>query len=267
VVVRQRLELLGSREVAVRSDDSSSGDAPKDLEQIMKEREPIVRRLAGQRPPVPQIGRLAVKSLVAWGWGFAELGQMALMARATLVQAVCLLLVWGVIARPEAFQQAAYSLPFWHLLRGLLEEPRRMALLVVGLYVLMTLWHVNRASRYAEWAGMQGYVINERSERRWITVNVGADRGVEERQVFYIYSESEPGSGRGRLIGKLLAKEVGPDQCAGPFHPAGREMPALADFAVAFQAVKEGLIDPTAPLPERFVTVPAYLMLKMKLIS
>jgi tetratricopeptide (TPR) repeat protein len=268
-VVRQRLEELervqGQLTVVTeggtkRTVDAATGQTTEDVvaaekaareAKLRQEREPVIAQLRELRLPIQSRGAIAGRTAAWWGWGYHDLGLTRKVVVATSVQIA-------------AIAAAAYLLTHPALVRGLsatgwagsvvkfLETPQNMANVLLGLYSIGVLFFVYGALRDSRLAGLQGFVIQEKTERNWISINVGVDRGVSPNQVYHVYKEAQKGSGAGTLIGRMLVKEIGPDSCTGPYYPDVREPPSMGDLAICQETLREHLVDPEAPMPGRF---------------
>jgi tetratricopeptide (TPR) repeat protein len=223
----------------------------KALEKLRREREPILARLKELRPLAKNPMGAAGKSALWWGWGFQEAGAQKKMLVATAIQLAAVGVAGYLLTHPQFFKTLLGPQiqpgPF-----DFLRKPENVANLVYMLYALATAYFVNDARHDTYLSGLQGYVVGEKTDRHWITVNLGSDRGIKTNQVLHVFKEQQRGSGKGSLVGRMLVKEYNEDTCTGPYFPDTREAPALGDVAVAQEALRAKLVDPEEPLPGRF---------------
>ena len=277
-VVRQRLQELergpaagGPAPVSSRPGDQVGGTVPAisgvhqvidtpetqkaaAQEQQRRDREPVLKQLKELRPASKNASSVMGKTALLWPWGFYELGSSQKATWAGAVQ----LLVGGLCAyvatHPTAMRQLLPSSGAPGPL-DFLKNADTVVKLSLAVYALAVVYFVRLIGHDVHLCGLQGYVVGEKTDRHWITVNLGDDRGVRPSLVLHVFKEAVRGTGKGNLIGRMLVKEVGDDTCQGPYFPDTREPPALGDVVVAQETLRAKLVDLDEPMPGRFPPV------------
>ena len=232
--------------------DPDESEKAAKAEEEKKAREPLVVTLRQRRPPARGRIETALRTVAWWGWGFAHIEARSKVWMPTALQAVFVVVGLFLLWKPGALVSLAGSSKSLLAAAEFLMQPGHMFYLILSLYVVATAYFINEASHDAYAMGLVGFIIQERSERQWVTINLGRDRGARVLQIFYIFKEQPAGSGQGTLVGKVLTKEVGDDSCTGPYYPDTRDAPAFGMLAVAQETIRGQLVDPTEPLVGRF---------------
>jgi len=232
--------------------DQGEDEKLAQVEKARKEREPIIAQLKNLRPAAKSRAETAWRSALWWGGGFSYLEARGKVIVPTVLQS--LFVVGGLYlwSHSMLLQSAAGQSKSLLAVAEFLKTPGHLAGMILSLYALATLYFVNESVSDAHLIGLQGFVIQERSERQWVTVNVGKDRGARVLQIFHIFRESDSRDGCGVLVGRILIKEVGEETCSGPYYPDTRDQPALGLVAVVQEAIRSKLVDLSKPLPGRF---------------
>ncbi|MBI4858787.1 MAG: protein kinase [Candidatus Riflebacteria bacterium] len=265
-IVRQRLEELGQLMQSTEPPPVTESGGPTPAPFLAKaeadkeasdrreqrRRAPIIARLKELRPPPKSRGETALRSVAWWGAGFSFIGARRKVMLPTIVQVAVVGLGLYLITHPQLIRSWAESATTLVTLAEFLKKQPNLVTAFLAVYALGTVYFINDAVTDAYLMGLQGHVIQEKSERQWVTLNFGKDRGARILQIFHVFKEDPPGSGRGRLVGRLLVKEVLDDTCSGPYYPDTRDPIAMGDVAIAQQALRSKLIEPEEPSVGRF---------------
>jgi serine/threonine protein kinase len=189
--------------------------------------------------PTPRVLRkpLALRTLLWWGWGFSELGARDRMHQATVLQVLTavaglLLLVVPQIMHMKAAAMTGHGFHFPGL--------TVMQKMIAWFYVLGTALHVIEVLNFCQLHDLSGKVVSHKTSNRWVTLNLGKERGVKLTAVFNLYQSSGK-MHRGLFLGRVLVQEVTDDSCGGTFLADSKQVPKPGDEAVALEAIRMGL--------------------------